>query len=247
MNILLETPVYTIEAALKAAEFGVDRIELCSSYHEGGETPGAGMLAYLKKKIQIPVFVMIRPRGGDFVYTDEELDVMAEEIRVFSSLGTDGFVFGVLNRDGSVNSDACAKLIETANGKPCTFHRAFDVSRDLEESLEAIIRCGFQRILTSGGKNSMEEGLPKIIRLLELAEGRIIIMPGGGMKPELIEPMLKTGRLREIHASCKEFRPSESRFQNTDVQLLADGAEENGILTISRKKVDEYRKVLNRV
>jgi copper homeostasis protein len=245
MKILLESPIYTTEAALQAAKFGVDRLELCSSFHEGGETPGAGMLAYLKAHLQIPVFVMIRPRGGDFVYSDEELDVMAEEIRIFSSLGADGFVFGILNRDGSVNSDACGQLIETASGKPCTFHRAFDVSRNLEESLETIIKCGFHRILTSGGKNSVAEGLDQIVRLMKLADDRIIIMPGGGMKPELVEPLRKTGWLREIHASCKEFRSSESRWHNPDVQLLADGAEDTGVLTISRNKVDEYRKVLS--
>ncbi len=245
MKILLESPIYTTEAALQAAMFGVDRLELCSSFHEGGETPGAGMLAYLKAHLQIPVFVMIRPRGGDFVYSDEELDVMAEEIRIFSSLGADGFVFGILNRDGSVNSDACGQLIETASGKPCTFHRAFDVSRNLDESLETIIKCGFHRILTSGGKNSVEEGLEQIVRLLKLAGDRIIIMPGGGMKPEQVEPLRKTGLLREIHASCKKFRQSESRWQNPDVQLLADESEGAGVLTISRNKVDEYRKVLS--
>jgi copper homeostasis protein len=245
MNIFLESPVYTVEAALKAAEFGVDRLELCNSFHEGGETPGAGKLAFLKQKVDIPIFVMIRPRGGDFLYSDDEIDVMTEEIRIFSSLGADGFVFGILNADGSVNRDACRKLIRVAGGKPCTFHRAFDVSRNLEESLNAVIRCGFKRILTSGGKNSVKEGLPQIVQLMELAKNEIIIMPGGGMNIELVEPLRKTGFLREIHASCKTCRPSESRFQNPNVQLLAAGTEKTGILTISREKVEACKKVLN--
>src|SRR5690606_2952844 len=153
-KILLESPVYTLEAALLAAEYGVDRLELCADFGEGGVTPSAGMLSYLKSKIQIPIFVMIRPRGGDFFYSGEELEVMEKEIEILKSFGADGFVFGVLDAKGSVNKKACSILIRAAGGKPCTFHRAFDASSDMEKALEAVIACGFDRILTSGGKNN---------------------------------------------------------------------------------------------
>ncbi|MDX1641527.1 MAG: copper homeostasis protein CutC, partial [Balneolaceae bacterium] len=146
-KILLESPVFNLEAALQADAYGVDRIELCSSFTEGGLTPGPGLLATLKSKIDIPLFVMIRPRAGNFVYSEEEVEVMQEEVRIFSSLGADGFVFGVLNKDGSVNKKACEKLLTSAGEKPCTFHRAFDVTSNLMKSLEDVIECGFQRIL----------------------------------------------------------------------------------------------------
>lgn len=243
MKILLECPVFNVEAALKAATYGADRLELCSSFAEGGETPGAGMLRYLKGRIGIPVFVMIRPRGGDFVYSDDEIDVMAEEIRLFKSLGADGFVFGILNEQGNVNRIACKKLVGSAEGLPCTFHRAFDVCSDPEEALEEIISCGFKRVLTSGGKSSVKEGLPVIKKLLVQAGERITIMPGGGMEPELIPPLRETDRLREIHASCKERRPVKGR----SLAQLSSGKElppAAGVWTISREKAEAFRKRL---
>ncbi len=129
-DMILESPVFNIDAALKANQFGVDRLELCSSYPEGGLTPGAGLFAFLKSKIEIPIFVMIRPRGGNFVYSDSEVEAMKEEIRIFSTLVADGFVFGILNSDGSVQKKSCKELVHTAGNKPCTFRRAFDASSD---------------------------------------------------------------------------------------------------------------------
>ena len=243
-QILLETPVFTVEAALKAAEFGADRLELCSSFYEGGETPGPGFLSYLKEKIDIPVFVMIRPRGGDFVYTKDELEVMEREITQFSNLGADGFVFGVLKQNGRVNVKACRSLVEAAGEKPCTFHRAFDVCRNQESALEKIVECGFKRILTSGGKNSVMEGLLQIIRLFEMAGDRIIIMPGGGMKPELVAQLRKTGYLKEIHTSCKAIRPSERIQTNSEVKLTA-GEEESGVLTVDETLFKKFRKAVS--
>ena len=150
-RIILEAPVFTLEAAMLAADFGIDRLELCADFGEGGTTPGAGMLAYLKSKVQIPIFVMIRPRGGDFIYSSDELEVMRKEISILKALGADGFVFGILKSDGKVDTEANHSLIKMADGLPCTFHRAFDASSNLDESLEKVIDCGFLRILTSGG------------------------------------------------------------------------------------------------
>lgn len=239
-QIILETPVFTVEAALKAAQYGADRLELCSSFYEGGETPGAGFLSFLKEKIDIPVFVMIRPRGGDFVYTEDEVEVMKREIKQFSNFGADGFVFGCLNPDGTVNDNECKSLIETAEGKSCTFHRAFDVCSNQEMALEKIVECGFSRILTSGGKNSVTEGLSQIIRLLNQAGDRIIIMPGGGMNPGLVAPLRKTGYLKEIHASCKKIRPSGQIQTHTEVQLTAGGKEDAGVLTVDEKLFGQF-------
>ncbi|HSF54264.1 MAG TPA: copper homeostasis protein CutC, partial [Algoriphagus sp.] len=181
-KILLEAPVFNLQGALEAAQFGVDRLELCANFPEGGETPSAGMLRFLKSEVDIPVFVMIRPRGGDFVYSQKELIVMKQDIQLLGELGADGFVFGILDEMGKVNEAACQMLLRAVGNKPCTFHRAFDASSDLDDSLEKIIHLGFQRILTSGGKNSLTEGLPVIQDLLQKASNRIIIMPGGGTK-----------------------------------------------------------------
>lgn len=247
MSILIESPVFTLEAALLAAKSGVGRLELCSSYPEGGETPGAGLFSYIKKRVDIPVYVMIRPRGGDFVYSKLEVEAMAEEISQFHQCGADGFVFGILNTDGTINKEACAILISAAKGKPCTFHRAFDVCRNQEKSLEELIDIGFTRILTSGAKNTVGDGLNVIIRLMEQAGDRIIIMPGGGMKPDHMEPLKLTGYLKEIHASCKKIRYSEGNYQNPDVAISSNAAEENGVLTFDTAQYHRFKKVIEQL
>lgn len=239
-SLLLEAPVFTVEAAINAAEFGVHRLELCSDFLEGGETPSAGALKLIKSKVDIPIFVMIRPRGGDFVYTNDELEVMKEDIRMLKQLGADGFVFGVLTPMGEVNIGACEQLIEMAEGLPCTFHRAFDASRNLEKSLEAVIECGFRRILTSGGKNTVAEGQEMIKRLLEKAGNRIVIMPGGGMKPELIDALNGSGYLKEIHASAKAWRGSQSEYWNKDLELSAVPSNQDKVLSVSKEAVEKF-------
>lgn len=247
MNILLESPVFTLEAALKAAKVGVDRLELCSSFGEGGETPGPGMLSYLKKTIDIPVFVMIRPRGGDFVYSSDEIDVMAEEIRVFTSLGADGFVFGCLTPDGTVDEKACRRLIHSTKGKPCTFHRAFDLVPDPFASLETIIQLGFNRILTSGGRPTVSDGLNQIRQLLTTAGKKITIMPGGGTRPEHIKPLAETGELREIHASCKTWRPSKMKSHNSEVVFSSNDQQENHVISFDAQKYSMFRESIKEI
>jgi copper homeostasis protein len=242
-KLLLESPVFDVDSAIKAANYGVDRLELCSSFSDGGLTPGAGLFSYLKYKIDIPVFVMIRPRAGDFVSSREEIVVMKEEIKIFDSLGADGFVFGVLNEDGSVNQTACKQLIEQADGKPCTFHRAFDVSSNLNQALEESIDCGFQRILTSGGKKNVETGLSTIKELMEKAGDRIIIMPGGGTKPEFIPLLRKTGFLKEVHASCKKVEKARERYIHDDLQFTINGLEPDEFLSVDEKKVQNFKRI----
>ena len=243
-GILLECPVFSVDAALLAAEYGADRLELCSSVSEGGETPGPGLFKYLKRTLSIPIFVMIRPRGGDFVYSMTEIEVMQEEIDFFSSLGADGFVFGVLKSDGSVHSEACKKLVQCAGSIPCTFHRAMDASKNIYQSLEDIIECGFKRVLTSGGKNSVGEGLEVITELLSLAKDRIIVIPGGGMKPEFIEPFRKTGFLKEIHAGCKKVKQSDNQYHKSDVHFTSTPLEPNSSLSVDRNLMNEFKKQL---
>ena len=220
MSMLLEAPVFNLQASLEAAQLGIDRLELCANFPEGGETPSAGMLRFLKREIDIPIFVMIRPRGGNFVYSPKELLVMKQDIQLLGDLGADGFVFGALDAQGSVNESACESLLRAAESKPCTFHRAFDASADLTGSLEKIIQLGFHRVLTSGGENSIEEGLPQVMALLEQAKERIIILPGGGLKVTHISRLKESGYLKEVHTSCKLAKPTDNQFVKSDLNFV---------------------------
>jgi copper homeostasis protein len=243
-KILLEAPVFNLQAAMEAAQFGIDRLELCANFPEGGETPSAGMLRFLKSEVDIPVFVMIRPRGGDFVYTQKELMVMKQDIQLLGELGADGFVFGILDERGKVNESACEWLIRAAGDKPCTFHRAFDASADLEDSLERIVHLGFQRILTSGGKNTLTEGLPVIMDLLEKAKDRIVIMPGGGTKAEHVPVLKKSGWLKEVHASCKIVKPSPNQFINSGLSFSSMPLDFSKHFGVDPELVNEFKAVL---
>jgi copper homeostasis protein len=242
-RILLEAPVFNLQAALEAAQFGIDRLELCANFPEGGETPSAGMLRFLKSEVDIPVFVMIRPRGGDFVYSQKELIVMKQDIKLLTEFGADGFVFGILDEKGVVNEAACEMLLRAAGDKPCTFHRAFDASADLDDSLRKIIHLGFQRILTSGGKNTLSEGLPVILKLLEKAKDQIIIMPGGGTKPEHVPILNQSGYLKEVHASCKIIKPSANEFVNKGLSFSSMPLDFTQHFGVDPELVNEFKSV----
>lgn len=243
-RVLLEAPVFNLHASLEAAQFGIDRLELCSNFPEGGETPSAGMLRFLKSEIDIPVFVMIRPRGGDFVYSQKEQIVMKQDIELLTEFGADGFVFGVLDENGKVNVAACEMLLRAAGDKPCTFHRAFDATADLDDSLKKIIHLGFQRILTSGGKNSLTDGLPVILELLEKAKDQIIILPGGGTKAEHVPILKQSGYLKEVHASCKVAKPSINQFVNEGLSFSSMPLDYSHHFGIDPTVVNEYKSVL---
>lgn len=209
-TISLEVPVFSANDALAAASLGADRLELCASYSEGGLTPGTGLLNVVKKHVNMPVFVMLRPTGGHFNYSKLDLTVMAEEMNVLKLAGADGFVFGILKSDKTIDTAACEKLISFADGLPCTFHRAFDVVPDPFRALQKIKDLGFRRILTSGQQPGVEQGAELLKELLNRAGSDIIIMPGGGMKPELIKQLNEYGRLQEIHASCRKRDVTEN-------------------------------------
>jgi len=243
-GILLEAPVFNLQGSLEAAEFGIDRLELCSNFPEGGETPSAGMLRFLKSELETPIFVMIRPRGGDFVYSQKELLVMKQDIQILGELGADGFVFGVLDEKGFVNQQANEWLRRAAGGLPCTFHRAFDASVNLFDSLEKIISLGFDRILTSGGKNSLTEGLETVSQLLLEAKDRIIIMPGGGTKPEHLPVLNASGYLREVHASCKLAKPSSNQYINPGLSFSSPSLDFSMKFGVDPSLVNQFKRVL---
>jgi copper homeostasis protein len=178
----LEIACFNLPSAVIAQQNGADRVELCADMSVGGTTPDIETAKLARTALTIDLNVMIRPRGGDFVYSDEEFEQMKAEINQFKGIGVDGLVFGILHVDGSVNISQNKELVELARPLPCTFHRAFDEAAAVFQSLEDVIACGFTTILTSGqGKNSVE-GIAVLAELTKLAKDRIVIMPGGGVR-----------------------------------------------------------------
>lgn len=187
----LEIACFNLESALIAQNNGADRVELCAGINQGGTTPDLEIIKAARKQLSIPLYVMIRPRGGNFVYSDAEFEQMKSEIVQLKTEQPDGFVFGILNEDGKINKEQNAALIALANPLPCTFHRAFDVVDNIFQSLEDIIDCGFTTILTSGQGKNVTDGLAVLTTLAEKAGNRIVIMPGGGLRSSNIN-VLKT-------------------------------------------------------
>lgn len=183
----LEIACFNYESAIIAQENGADRIELCENMQLGGTTPNSILAVRVREKLTIKMHVIIRPRGGDFVYTDEEFVEMKQDIKQFKKLGIDGFVFGVLKAKGNVNKRRNKALVNLAYPLPCTFHRAFDVVDDVKQSLKDVIECGFKTILTSGQGSSVEEGIFTLEKLQKLAKDKIEIMPGGGLRSSNIK------------------------------------------------------------
>ncbi|PRZ24182.1 copper homeostasis protein CutC [Flavobacterium granuli] len=178
----LEIACFNLQSAIIAQENGADRVELCANMNEGGTTPDFEITEAARKELKIKLNVMIRPRGGDFVYSDAEFEQMKTEIQQFKKLNLDGFVFGILDKDGNVNKEQNSELVALAHPVPCTFHRAFDVVANVYESLESIIECGFKTILTSGQEKNVVEGIDVLAELVRKADNRITIMPGGGLR-----------------------------------------------------------------
>jgi len=200
--IKIEAVAFTLESAIAAADNGAHRIELCASKADGGITPSFGTIAAAREILEIPIHVMIRPRGGDFVYTMEEFESMKIDIEICKKLGIDGVVFGILHSGSTVDKERCKELVGLAKPMTANFHRAFDRCSDHFKALEDVIECGFQRILTSGkGEHAMDScGL--LAELVRKAGDRIIIMPGGGVRKENIKTLSHITRATEMHTSA---------------------------------------------
>jgi copper homeostasis protein len=197
---LLEISVETLEAALAAERSGADRIELCGNLSAGGVTPDAERLRAVRAQVSLPIFSMVRPRGGDFVYSGAEFSEMRRSIAGAKESGMDGAVLGVLTKDHRVDVERTRELVEFAKPLPVTFHRAFDEAADLRQALEDVIEGGAKRILTSGGAKSALEGAAALAELVEAAGERIVIVPGAGISSRNIEQMAQLTRAREFHS-----------------------------------------------
>jgi len=220
----LEIVVYNIESALKAQEGGADRIELCDNPGEGGTTPSFGIIESVRQNVNLDVYVMIRPRGGDFYYTNYEFHSMKRDIYQCQRISVDGIVFGILNADGTLDKKRCKELIDKARPLKVTCHRAFDMTRDPFEALEDCIEVGFDRILTSGHRTTASLGADLISDLIKKANGRISIMPGSGVNENTVEEIVRKTGATEIHFSATAFRDSAMQYRNPAIAGM--GSEE---------------------
>lgn len=200
-NILCEICVESFEGARAAQEAGAHRIELCGSLSEGGLTPSAGLIQQVCQHIPLPIHVMIRPRRGDFVYSPLEIDTMIHDIEYAKAHHADGIVLGLLNPNGTINTQHTKQLIQIAHPLSITFHRAFDLTRNPIEALDTLITLGVDRVLTSGAAPSAEHGLYTLQKLMTHAQDRIIIMPGGGINEQNAKYIVQQTNAKEIHFS----------------------------------------------
>lgn len=212
---VLEVCCASADFAVAAAAAGADRVELCTNLVEGGTTPSAGAIEATVERLSIPVMVMIRPRGGDFLYSDLEIDVMLRDIGMARDAGASGVVFGALDAEGGVARERIARLVDVARPLAVTFHRAFDLSRDLDESLDALIELGVDRVLTSAGRRAVVDDLATLERLARTASGRLTILAGGGIRPHNVQAVLAVPGIREVHigASRRMASPMVHRVE----------------------------------
>lgn len=199
MSVLVEACVDSVDSSIAAERGGARRLELCDALFDGGTTPSAGMIAACRERVSIPIFVIIRPRGGGFVYSDSELNVMRRDIVAARGLGADGVVIGPLEPNGIVDAARTARLVELAGDMPVTFHRAFDFTPDLSAALETLVASGVRRVLTSGGAGSARAGIPMLASLVKQAGDRITVMAGGSIRDDHVRELVEATGVREVH------------------------------------------------
>lgn len=215
---ILEVCAASIESIKAAHQGGAYRVEVCSALSEDGLTPSSGMIRYAKDCEGLKVNVLIRPRSGDFVYTQDEIRCMIDDIKTCRTLGVDGVVIGALTAEREIDTATCQRLISAAQGMSITFHRAFDVCSNPQKAIEQIISLGCTRLLTSGQAPSAEKGIKLIRQLVDQAQGRLTIMPGSGVTPDNAARILDTTGATEIHASARTSR--EHGRLETDSQVV---------------------------
>jgi len=244
-RVLVEACVESVESAVAASAGGADRVELCDDLVEGGTTPSAGSIRLARERLDIGICVMIRPRGGDFLYTDLEFEIMRDDIGVAKRLGADGIVLGLLRADGGIDRERTARLVDDAAPLPVTFHRAFDVSRDPMESLETLIGLGVRRVLTSGQKASAIESLDVLRRLVDTAGDRITILAGGGITADNAARIVTATGVREVHVYAPGRYPSPMEYRNDTVPMGMAYRPEEYVRTVTDP--ERIRAVVERV
>ena len=245
--MVLEICVDSVESAIASQAGGAQRIELCSDLNEGGITPSAGLIQAVRKHVGIEVFVMVRPRGGDSFYTDHEYEVMKEDVLQTRDLGADGIVLGLLDRDGHVDVERTRELVRLASPMQVTFHRAFDMSANLDESLARVIETGAHRILTSGGMQTITQGAEQVTHLIDAANEKIRIMVGGGIRQENIRKIALRTHATEFHCSLRTRTQSPVTFRNQALKLGAVANDEFARYVVLEENVRGLREALNKI
>ncbi|HEV7351282.1 copper homeostasis protein CutC [Telluribacter sp.] len=244
--MIIEVCAYSLESCLNAQLAGAGRIELCGGLGEGGTTPSAGLIALVREQLRLPLYVMIRPRGGDFVYDKHELEVMRRDIDTARRLGADGLVLGVLKPDGRVDVPGTRELIKRAAPLGVTFHRAFDLTPDPLEALEMALDSGAERILTSGQKPTAPQGRKVLAQLVEQADGRIEIMAGGGVHAENA-PLLLSAGVHALHLTGKAFRPGRQTYFPADISMAGEVPDERSILYTDPLRIKSLVEAVKRI
>ncbi len=219
---IIEACVTSVTSALAAQDGGAARVELCDNLHDGGTTPGPGSIALARERLSIDLHVIVRPRGGDFLYSDLEFEIMKREVTACRELGVDGVVVGILNADGTVDTARTAELVDLAGPTSTTFHRAFDMTRDPHRALEDLVVLGIDRVLTSGQQPSAPAGVELIASLVEQAGERIVVMPGAGIDAGNIGEMVRRSGAREFHLHDGAPYPSRMEYRNAAVFMGND-------------------------
>ena len=237
-TIRIEICIDSVESSIAAAEGGAHRVELCQNLFEGGTTPSWGMIRSVLRHTELPVFVMIRPRGADFCYSEAEFRVMEEDVQAARKLGVDGIVTGILKANGTIDVPRMKRLVNLAGPLPVTFHRAFDVTRDATKSMETLIHLKITRVLTSGQERSVIEGADLIAKLVKQAGERIIVVPGGGISERNFEKVRRVTGAKEFHLSASAPVLGQMEYRNTRVPMGRElRASEFGWSATDRKRV----------
>lgn len=241
MLLKLEIIGFNIESCIISQSAGANRIELCDNPGDGGTTPSYGFIKAAREKLTIQLYPIIRPRGGDFLYTDAEFEIMKTDISICKALNCEGVVIGMLNADGTVDKARCKELVERAYPLGVTFHRAFDRTIDPLKALEDIIDTGCERILTSGQRPNALDGADLISALIKQADNRIIIMPGSGVRSDNIAAIAKKTGSVEFHSSARIFKDSKMEYTN-------DAMQENlGSVTVDTDEIKKMVDLLNSI
>ncbi|PWJ42189.1 copper homeostasis protein CutC [Sediminitomix flava] len=245
MTTRLEICSYSVESAIKAQSGGADRIELCGGRLEGGTTPSYGMIQQARKYIHVDLHTIIRPRGGDFVYSELEFEEMVQDIRMAKNIGCDGVVIGSLTIDGKVDIEGNKRLIKEARPMKVTFHRAFDMVDNPSEALEELINLGVDGVLTSGQCMTAEEGIELIADLAKQAAGRIDIIPASGINPSNVQRIQSEGGVNWMHSSASVTVESKMRYRNNSVTMSKESrSSEFEITAVDEETVKAMKKAL---
>jgi copper homeostasis protein len=236
---MLEICCFNLKSAIIAQNAGATRLELCADQAAGGTTPSFGVIKTAREKLKVPLYPIIRPRSGDFLFNDEEFEIMMNDVALCRQIGCDGVVIGMLNPDATIDKKRCGKLVQLAYPLGVTFHRAFDYLRNPQQGLEDIIEIGCERILTSGQQPTAMEGWELIAQLIQQAADRITIMPGSGIRSYNIIELEQKTKAEEFHSSARTQSNSEMHFVNLNLK------DDNSVVTTDENEIKKMISLLS--